>query len=194
MILGYNKRESVAMAAILNKKNSPRWNFRGLFTRVFSGHPSNFPENFSFLHFSRLNPNAPGLKRLLSSKLLRLLICIPGDVSQKDRRDLAKSCGISRPHDDVIKWKHFARYWPLAWGIHRSQVNSPHRGQWRGACMFSLICTWINGWVNTREGGEYRCHHAHYDVTGMWNFMHGLVAVYMMEMFFMGYSWEIHSW
>ena len=32
--------------------------------------------------------------------------------------------------------------------IFHSPVNSPHRGQWRGALMFSLICAWINGWVN----------------------------------------------
>ena len=44
-------------------------------------------------------------------------------------------------HDDVIKWKHFPRYWPFVRGIHRSPVNSPHKGQWRGALMFSLICT-----------------------------------------------------
>ena len=52
-------------------------------------------------------------------------------------------------HDDVIKWKHFPRYWPFVRGIHRSPVNSPHKGQWRGALIFSLICLWINGWVNT---------------------------------------------
>ena len=52
-------------------------------------------------------------------------------------------------HDDVIKWKHFPRYWTFVWGIHRSPVNSPHKGQWRGALIFSLICVWINGWVNT---------------------------------------------
>ena len=28
-------------------------------------------------------------------------------------------------HDDVIKWKHFSRYWPFVRGIHRSLVNSP---------------------------------------------------------------------
>ena len=50
-------------------------------------------------------------------------------------------------HDDVIKWKHFPRYWPFVRGIHRSPVNSPHKGQWRGALMFSLICAWINDWV-----------------------------------------------
>ena len=44
-------------------------------------------------------------------------------------------------HDDVIKWKHYPRYWPFVRGIHRSPVNSPHKGQWRGALMFSLICT-----------------------------------------------------
>ena len=43
-------------------------------------------------------------------------------------------------HDDVIKWKHFPRYWPFMRGIHRSPVNSPHKGQWRGAFTFSLIC------------------------------------------------------
>ena len=33
------------------------------------------------------------------------------------------------------------------------------------ALMFSLICVWINGWVNTREAGDMRCYRAHYDVT-----------------------------
>ena len=46
-------------------------------------------------------------------------------------------------HDDVINWKHCPRYWPFVRGIHRSPVNSPHKGQWRGVLMFSLICAWI---------------------------------------------------
>ena len=38
-------------------------------------------------------------------------------------------------------WLHqmetdFPRYWPFVRGIHRSPVNSPHKGQWRGALMF----------------------------------------------------------
>ena len=70
-------------------------------------------------------------------------------------------------HDDVIKWKHFPRYWPFVREIHRSSVNSPHKGQWRGALMFSLICVWINGWVNSREAGVLRRYGAHYDVTVM---------------------------
>ena len=43
-------------------------------------------------------------------------------------------------HDVVIKWKHFPSYWRFVRGIHRSPVNSPHKGQWHGALMFALIC------------------------------------------------------
>ena len=68
-------------------------------------------------------------------------------------------------HDDVMKWKYFPRYWPFVRGIHRSPVNSPHKGQWRGALIFSLICVWINGWVNNREAGDLRRYRAHYDVS-----------------------------
>ena len=64
-------------------------------------------------------------------------------------------------HDDVIKWKHFPRYWTFVQGIHWS----PHKGQWRGALMFSLICAWINERVNNREFGDLRRHRAHYNVT-----------------------------
>ena len=70
-------------------------------------------------------------------------------------------------HDDVIKWKHFPRYWPFVRGIHRSTVNCPHKGPWRGALMLSLICVWINGWVNNREAGDLRRYRTHYDVTVM---------------------------
>ena len=46
-------------------------------------------------------------------------------------------------------------------------MNSPQNGQWRGALMFSLISARINGWVNIREAGDLRRHHAHYDVIVM---------------------------
>ena len=70
-------------------------------------------------------------------------------------------------HDDVIKWKHFPRNWPFVREIHRSPVNFPHKGQWRGALMFSLIYAWINDWVNNREAGDLRRQHGHYDVIVM---------------------------
>ena len=72
-------------------------------------------------------------------------------------------------HDDVIKWKRFPRHCPFVRGIHRSPVHSPHKGQWRGALMFTLICARINGWVNNREAGDIRRHCTHYDVIIMGN-------------------------
>ena len=44
-----------------------------------------------------------------------------------------KQCFIPGIHDDVIIWKRFPRYWPFVRRIHRSTVNSPHKGQWRRA-------------------------------------------------------------
>ena len=38
-------------------------------------------------------------------------------------KDVAKSTCTNyniKIHDDVIKWKHFPRYWPFVWGIHLS--------------------------------------------------------------------------
>ena len=70
-------------------------------------------------------------------------------------------------HDDLIKWKHFPPYRPFLWGIHWSPLNSPHKGQWCVALIFSLIYTWINGWVNNDEAADLRCHRTHYDITVM---------------------------
>ena len=79
-------------------------------------------------------------------KKLRCSICMwrQSDVIEAIPRKLhgfSHNIGIGwlifiRIHDDVIKWKHFPRYWPFARGIHRSPVNSPHKGQWRGALVF----------------------------------------------------------
>ena len=59
-------------------------------------------------------------------------------------------------------------YWTFVRRIHRSPVNSPNKGHWRGAIMFSLICAWKNGWVNSHETGDWRHRRAHYDVTVMY--------------------------
>ena len=63
-------------------------------------------------------------------------------------------------HDDVIKWKHFPCYWwiPLP--------RASDAELW----FFSLICAWINGWVNSPDAGDLRRHRADYDVTVMFNF------------------------
>ena len=105
--------------------------------------------------------------------------CRHGIGSQSSSWSKARKQRI-HSHDDVIKWKHFPRYWPFVQGIHRSPVNSPHKGQWRGALMFSLICTWINGWENNREAGDLRGHRAHYDVTVM-NRLSGLLPLFWLH-------------
>ena len=69
----------------------------------------------------------------------------------------------------------FPRYWPFVRGIHRWPVNSLHKGQWRGALMFSLICAWTNSWVNNREAGDLRRHHAHYDVIVMFDSQYDII-------------------
>ena len=65
-------------------------------------------------------------------------------------------------------WRHqvetFSAFLPFVSGIHRSPVNSPHKGQWSGALMFSSICAWINGWVNNRKASDLRRHRGPYDV------------------------------
>ena len=66
-------------------------------------------------------------------------------------------------HYDVIKWKHFPHYWPFVRGIHRSQMNSPHKGQWHRVLMFSSMYA-SNGWVNNQDTGDLS---THYDVTVM---------------------------
>ena len=71
----------------------------------------------------------------------------------------------------ITWWRHkmetLPRYQPFVRGIHRLPMNSPHKGQWRRALMFCLICAWTNGWVNNRDVGDLRRHRAHYDVTVM---------------------------
>ena len=68
-------------------------------------------------------------------------------------------------------WRHqiktFSALLAVCAGIHRSLVNSPYKGSWRRAFMFSLIYAWINGWVNTSEAGDSRRHRAPDDVTVM---------------------------
>ena len=72
-------------------------------------------------------------------------------------------------YDGVSKWKHYPCYWLFVRGIHRSPADSPHKGQWRGALMVSLICAWTNGWANNRDVGDLRRHRPHCDVIKIWS-------------------------
>ena len=66
------------------------------------------------------------------------------------------------------RWRHqMEPFNALLWGIHRWPVNSPRKGPATLSFKFSLICSWINDWVNNRESRDLRHHRAHYDVIVM---------------------------
>ena len=77
------------------------------------------------------------------------------------------------PFLSIPWWRHqtgtFSALLALCAGNSRSPVNSPHKDQWREALMFDLICAWTNVYVNNRDAGDLRRHHAHYDVIVMQN-------------------------
>ena len=61
-------------------------------------------------------------------------------ITMTTKRNIHETTKCSFLHDDVIKWKLCPRYWPLVRGItHRSPVNSPHKGQWRGALILLYL-------------------------------------------------------
>ena len=70
-------------------------------------------------------------------------------------------------HDDVIKWKHFPRYWPFVRGIHRSRWIPRTKASDVEVWYFLWSVPEYNGWVNNREAGDLRRHRTHYDVSVM---------------------------
>ena len=55
-----------------------------------------------------------------------------------------------------------------------SPVNSPYKGQWRGALMYALISVCTNVWINNPAAGDLGHHRTHYDITVM--LLHWYVA------------------
>ena len=140
-----------------------------------------FPRQF-------LRKAAPG-----STEMLKATSCgrnwFPRPITEPDWRhrgnyqkrlnviiSLAHPCHEIPPvlRDHVIQWSLYTGFIVLLWWRHQMEtfsallalwpVNSPHKGQWSGALMFSLICACINRWVNNREADDLRRHRAHYDV------------------------------
>ena len=77
-------------------------------------------------------------------RIMELTCQIWDDVTQLWSSDNCQVCCLSKGtyHDDVIKWKHFTRYWPSC-----------------EALMFSLICAWTNGWETIETPVILLCHH-----------------------------------
>ena len=78
-----------------------------------------------------------------------------------NRKKISGSMNIkinNQYHYDVIKWKHFPRYWTFVRGIHQSQLDSPHKRPITRAFGFPLLIVWTDGWTNTRLTDDSRHH------------------------------------
>ena len=94
-------------------------------------------------------------------------------------------------HDDVIKWKHFPRYWSFVRWIHRLQANSTHKGQWRRALMFFFDLRLNKRLSNHRHASDLRRHHAHYNVTTMVRHFIIIMSGYWNGILFYDVHWVI---
>ena len=82
------------------------------------------------------------------------------------------------PHAYIQKWVWISVH-HHSWWRHKMETfsallafctgNSPvqHKGQWRGALIFSLVCAWTNSWANNGDAGYLRRYRTHYDVIVM---------------------------
>ena len=74
-------------------------------------------------------------------------------------------------HSLPLWWRHqmetFSALLSLCEGNSPAAGNSPHKGQWRGALVFSWIWAWTSGWANNRDSGYLRHNGTHYDITVM---------------------------
>ena len=86
-----------------------------------------------------------------------------------------------------LKWFPSKRPW-----IWKLCPCCPHKGQRRGALMFSLICAGINGWVNNRKAGDLIRHRVHYDVTVLpWDDL--IISHKMVSFFVCFFCWHYGS-
>ena len=102
-------------------------------------------------------------------------------VTTISRTIAAQWVGISKDledfkifHDDVIKCKHLPRYKPFVTG------DFPAQRPVTRSFDVSLICAWINVWVNNRVAGDLRRHRAHYEVIILYfmaKFMNAFICI-----------------
>ena len=77
--------------------------------------------------------------------------------------------GVSKGCTKIVSawWRHQMETFSALLAICAGTSPVPHKGLWHGALMSSLICVWINGWVNSREAGDLRRYRGHYDIKVM---------------------------
>ena len=133
----------------------------------------NFAKNRTRPWTHKIHPISRLDRRAMGCPLLAFAVkpmCDNGCARQSvvSVHNFTMSIFASQASVSVTCWRHqMETYWQFMRRINRSPVKSPHKGQWRGALMFSLICVWISGWVNNGEAGDLRRYRAIYDVNVM---------------------------
>ena len=130
-----------------------------------------------FQPYSYFSPNLTAFSNKGSSALDQVAWCQPEKqahyLKQFTSVFIRSQTSITSKRNWDVMWRHqmetFSALLALCAGNSPVPVNSPHKGQWRGALMFALICAWINDWVNNREAGDLRRHRGHYDVNVIWS-------------------------
>ena len=115
------------------------------------------------------------------------MITLELSVPYITRPEVGHRC-VCRCHDDVIKWKHFSRYWPFVRGIHRSPVDSPNKGQWRRALMFffglrldkRLSKQPIRRWFETASRSWRHCMPSYLNKRTGWWILHRYVVFFLI--------------
>ena len=126
------------------------WNFTFIF-RFLEAKTKN-----KFLHKTRIPIFTQCWEELCISYYISLFFFLRTNELSEEQWFCASFQSIFSYHDDVIKWKHFPRYWPFVRGNYRSPL-------W----CFLWSAPWINSWVNNRETGDLRRHRTYYDVIVM---------------------------
>ena len=117
---------------------------------------------------------------LRNSRILLYCICVFHEWTSCEKRHFSvyvrkqsRGCCASelngnilvQLHDDVIKWKHFPRYWPF---VRRIPITKDSDAE-----------LWCFHWSD-RHTDDLRCHRAHYDVTVIrnWTTWHTHTSVF----------------
>ena len=98
----------------------------GLIIIINFGHKLSAPQKRIWYSIRQLRHaiSAPGLYEALSQTSFKDMVLILTLMSHRHNWNDTSDWGVLCHHDDVIKWKHFLRYWPFVRGIHRSPMNS----------------------------------------------------------------------
>ena len=121
---------------------------------------------------AHIQPAVCSLHAKMNDRVSFLLLSLSLEFHHNDSScKMPKTIWIMPTNTAYTWWRHemetFSALLALCAGNSPVPVKSPHKGQWRGALMFSLMCVWINDWVNNREAGDLRRHRGHYDVNVM---------------------------